>query len=120
VKNKKAGADPEIMPVGFNIRCREPGDQPKHRCAVKIHGNSEQQSNEQVHEPEKIQESSSRFIPFIGTDAHGFGDEYRYIDIVDKTREKDHGSKYKKVDIGFDIGAKIPGNDDGEQEEDAL
>jgi len=116
MKNKEQGPCPEITMVSQYILFRKFRNEPENRTAEKIHQNREHKSDGQVNKPEIIQESHCRPFPVPAPQPHRFRDQHSSINIVDKSREQEHGTKNKKVNICFNITAEIPGNDDGEQE----
>ena len=113
MKNKKDRAGPEIISVSNDVGFRKSGDKPEYRCAEKIHGNRKEDTNDKIDQQKIIQECHGRLIAFFFTKPHWFWYENGCINTVDKARKQDHGGKHKKVNIGFDITAKIPGNNDG-------
>ena len=113
MKYKKERAYPEIIMIGLNIGFWKFRDQTKNGTSKKIHHNQEKDTNTQVNEKEKIEEAHSMLIAFIFPDTHWFRYEHWYIDAVDEAWEQDHGCKNKKINIGLDITAEIPGNNNG-------
>ena len=82
--------------------------------------NSEENADGGIYIQEKIEEVFGGRVSFPLLQAHRLGYQYRRVDIVDEAREQEHGAENKEIDIGFDIAAEIPGDDDGHHKENAL
>ena len=120
MKDKEQRTRPEIIPVSDDICLWEFWDEPEDTGAEKIHPYRECDADGQVNKEEEVEETLCGPISFPFPQPHGFGHQYRHIDIIDEPGEQKHGAKNKEINVGLDIAAEIPGDDDGHQEEDPL
>ena len=113
MKNKEEGANPEIISIGLNISCSKFRDRCKNGRPKKVHGHGKHNTNNKIGQLEEIQEAHSCCITLLLPQPHRFGYQHGCINTIYEPGEKDHGCKNKKVDICFNITAKVSGNNNG-------